>query len=113
MKTFNLEFDIKDKDNLNEIALGLKTIETRAASEKYKDITAGDTLVFSCGKERLSKIVKETYHFKSIEDMTDKIHFKKIMPNIDSIEEMKKVYSSYPNYDKKIKKFGIYAFFLK
>jgi ASC-1-like (ASCH) protein len=45
--------------------------------------------------------------------MVKKIDFKKIMPFVNSIEEMKEIYYSFPNYKEKIEKFGIVAFYLK
>ena len=51
------------------------------------------------------------------EDFLFRIHFiydnfKKIMPNIESVDAMKKAYYSYPDYEQKIKDFGIIGFFL-
>jgi len=109
MKTWTLKFRQTDKDNFDEVKAGLKTIETRAASFKYKNIQAGDILIFACGKERLSKQVVKRQHFPSVEEMVKEIPFNKIMPGVKSVEEMKKVYSSYPDYDEKIKEFGILA----
>jgi ASC-1-like (ASCH) protein len=45
--------------------------------------------------------------------MLKKIPFKKIMPDLKSVTEVKKAYYSYPNYKEKIQKFGILAFELK
>ncbi len=42
--------------------------------------------------------------------MVKEIDFKKIMPSVSSIDEMKKVYASYPDYEKKIKEHGLLGF---
>ncbi len=109
MKTWTLKLRQTDKAMFDEMKAGLKTVETRAASFKHKNIQAGDILVFTCGKERLSKQVVKRQHFPSIDAMVKAIPFNKIMPGVKSVDEMKKVYSSYPDYDEKIKEFGILA----
>jgi ASC-1-like (ASCH) protein len=78
-------------------------METRAATIKYQPIEVGDTLLFVCGKERLSKKIIQKHHFPSIDAMIEKIPYKEIIPSIKSVEEMKKAYSSYSGYDEKIK----------
>jgi ASC-1-like (ASCH) protein len=44
--------------------------------------------------------------------MVKKIPFNDIMPSVQSIDEMKKAYSSYSGYDEKIQEFGIFAFYM-
>lgn len=45
--------------------------------------------------------------------MVKEIDFKIIMPSVDSVEEMKKIYATYPDYEKKIKEHGLLGFELK
>ncbi len=45
--------------------------------------------------------------------MVKEIDFKKVMPSVTSVAEIKKVYASYPNYEKKIKERGLLGFELK
>ena len=113
MKTYTLTFRQIDKNNFDELQSGIKSIETRAASPKYQSIKIGDTLTFICGNNKFSRVIKTKRHFKNLDSMFKVIPFKKIMPELDSIEEVKKIYYSYPNYKEKIKKFGILAFELK
>ncbi len=113
MKNYTLRFKAVDKKNFDEVKNGLKIVETRAATVKYQPIEVGDTLVFVCGKYRLKKKITKKARFKSINAMVKKIPFKKIMPSIKSVAEMKHAYSSYSGYDEKIKKFGILAFWIK
>jgi len=113
MKTWTLRFRAVDKKNFEELRKGIKAVETRASSVKYQPIEKGDVLIFTCGKDKFSKTITKKTHFKSIDAMLKKIPFKKIMPDLKSLEEVKKSYYSYPNYKEKIKKFGILAFELK
>lgn len=113
MKTWTLKLRATDKEIFDEIKDGLKVVETRAATVKYQPVAVGDVLIFSCGKEKLSKTVTKKHHFPSVDAMVKKIPYKKIMPTIASVADMKKVYSSYPGYDDKIKESGIFAFEMK
>ena len=105
-----LRFRKKDRHNFLEIKRGLKTIETRAATPKYRKIQKGEILIFVCGKERLKRRVRRVSIFRSIAAMTKKFNFKKIMPSLKSEKEMQAVYYGYAGYKVKIKKFGLIAF---
>ena len=107
MKAWTLRFRAVDKKNFEELRKGIKAVETRAASVKYQPIEKGDTLIFTCSKDKFSKTITKKTHFKSINAMLKKIQFRKIMPNLKTAEEVKKAYYSYPNYKEKIQKFGI------
>ena len=113
MKKHILRIREIDKDFFDIIENGLKTIETRAATNKLRAIKKGDILVFVCGDKKLEKRVKEVSYFKTIEELIKKIDLKKIMPLVSSLEEAKKVWYSFPNYEKKISKFGLLAFDLE
>ena len=108
-----LRFRQTDRGIFDDIHSGKKRVETRAATVKYKNIKPGDVVVFVCGEDKLVKTVTKVYRWKSIDEMVKEIPFKKIMPSISSVEAMKKVYSSYPNYDQKIKEFGLLGWELK
>ncbi len=108
-KTVTLRFRVVDKNNFDEIRNGLKTVETRAASKRYRDIQKGDTLVIVCGKEKVVKEVKSAHYFKTIGGMLKTISLKKIMPSVKTIIEARKVYYGYPEYREKIKEFGVVA----
>lgn len=109
MKKHILRFKKIDKGIFNDIKKGLKTIETRAATIKFRNIKKGDTLVFLCDKERFNKEVIEVKHFKSIDNMAKNLDIKKVMPQISSLKEMKAVYYCFPGYQEKINKFGLIA----
>ncbi len=113
MKKNTLRIRQVDKFVFDSIKDGQKTIETRAATNRYRKIKQGDILVFSCIGEKLEKEIEKVDYFKSIDEMLKTVDFKKIMPFVDSVEEMKQVYYSFPDYQEKIKKVGLVAFFLK
>lgn len=113
MKKHTLRIRQVDKFVFDSIKDGRKTIETRAAIDRYREIKKGDVLVFVCGEEKLEKEIKKVAYFKSIDEMLKAVDFKKIMPFVDSIEKMKQVYYSFPGYREKIKKLGLMVFFLK
>lgn len=102
-----------DKIVFDSIKDGQKNIETRAATVKYQKTEPGDTLIFICGNEKLEKKVKKINLYRTIDEMIKDINFKKIMPFVNSVDEMKKTYYSFPNYKDKIKKFGLIAFEFK
>ncbi|MDP2655248.1 MAG: hypothetical protein Q8P17_01670 [bacterium] len=110
MKNWTLRFKAVDKDNFDEVKNGIKSIETRAGTIKYKPIEIGDTLTFVCGQERCIKKVVMKFHWPSIDAMVKEIGFKKVIPLVKSVDEIKKVYMSYPDYEKKIKEHGLLGF---
>lgn len=113
MKKYTLRFRAMNKDIFLDIKSGKKTVETRAATMKYRDIKDGDLIVLVCGKERFEKTAKKAKIFRTIKALTKTYSFKKIMPNISSEKELRDAYYSYPNYKEKIKKFGLIALELK
>ena len=113
MKNYTLRFRAEDKDDFNKVKAGIKSIETRAATVKYQPIEAGDTLTFVCGEERLVKKITKRFHWPSIDAMVKEIDFKKVNPSAVSIEDVKRAYASYPDYEQKIKEHGLLGFVLK
>ncbi len=113
MKNYTLRFRAVDKDNFDEVKIGAKSVETRAATVKYQPIEAGDTLTFVCGEERLVKKITKRFHWPSIDAMVKEVDHKKVMPSVESVAEMKKIYASYPGYEQKIKEHGLLGFVLK
>jgi ASC-1-like (ASCH) protein len=109
MKRYILRFRAVDKDNFDEIKDGLRSVETRAGTERYGNIKKGDVLVIVCGEHRPEKKVKRVRHFRSIEALARAIPYKRIMPSVNSLAEIRRAYYSYPGYKEKIKKFGIVA----
>ncbi len=106
---------IREADGIvfEAIKNGTKTIETRAATDKYRKVKEGDILIFVCSGERLEKQIIKVEYFQGIDEMVKVIDFKKVMPFVNSVEEMKQVYFSFPNYEEKISQFGLAVFYLK
>jgi ASC-1-like (ASCH) protein len=108
-----LRFAAKDRRSFDEIRTGRKLVETRAATVKYQPIEVGDELVFSCAGEKFSKKVARKYHWASVEEMVKEVPLASIIPWVDSIEEAKDVYASFPGYEEKIREFGLFGWQLK
>ena len=98
MRKWTLRFRLRDKSNFEEVRGGSKSIETRAATPRYREIKTGDVVVFVCGDKRFEKKVIKVKMFRSIPAMLKVIDFKRIMPSIKSTSEMQQVYHSYPNF---------------
>lgn len=110
MKTWTMRFREVDMARFEEIRRGEKSIETRAATVKYRPIAKGDRLIFACGSERIEKAIRDVRHFDTVEAMLENLPLEKIMPDVTSIEDVKKRYASYPDYEEKIREEGILAF---
>lgn len=112
MKNYRLVFRNVDYGKFSEIATGQKTVETRAATIKYRSVQAGDTLTFVCGKDTIIKQVTSVEHFNSLEEMFGKLPLASILPSVRDINEARKVYFGFPGYKEKIEVEGILAFSL-
>lgn len=88
---------------------GVKKVETRSATKKYRNIKKGDELVFVCGSRRFSRRVRGSRFFKSISEMLGVYSVKDIMPDLHARKELERAYYSYPNYKGKIKRYGLIA----
>ncbi|MES2213584.1 MAG: hypothetical protein V4473_01965 [Patescibacteria group bacterium] len=102
-----------NKSTFEFIRSGEKKIETRAGSPTYQNIKAGDILVFSCEGEEFEKNVSAMRHFASIADLLKVYTPEQVNPETHSEDELTRVYHSYPNYEEKIKEFGLLAFELE
>ena len=110
MTKWALNIRALDRHIFDDIKKGLKTVETRAATKKFQKVKVGDILVFACGRSRLEKKVKHVRIFKSVGAMARTIPFRKIMPSIRTIAEMRAAYYQWPGYREKLKKYGVIAF---
>lgn len=101
-----------DRSIFNDVLDGSKTIETRAATDKYRSVQAGDTITFKCGDDRVIKTVSASQHFDTLEELFDHISMAKILPAAKTIDDARKIYYSFPGYEEKLAKHGIMAFIL-
>jgi ASC-1-like (ASCH) protein len=108
-----LRFRAANRDIFEAILSGRKKIETRAASSKFKNIKAGDTVILVCGKERTEKKVIKAERFRSIGEILNKYKPEEINPKIHTAKEACEMWNSFPGYKEKIKKSGLIAITLK
>lgn len=113
MKNHVLKFRTANRDIFEAILSGTKKIETRAATQRYRKIKAGDKVELVCGKDRFEKRVKEVELFKSVSGMLRKHKVQEINPSVSSKEELEKIYYSFPKYREKIAKYGLIALRVK
>jgi len=110
MKKYILPIRQVDRTTYDLIESGEKRVETRAAGPRYKDIKDRDMVVFKCGNDSFERIVKKAQKFKSVDEVLNHYDVKDINPRVNTIEELKSMYNSFPSYTEKIKKYGIIAF---
>lgn len=109
MKKFILKFRQTNRGIFRDLKNGIKKVETRAATSKYQKMRRGDVVIFTCGSVPVERKIKKITLFKSIAALVKYYPVDLILPGA-SVEELRKVYSSFPGYKEKIKKFGIIAF---
>jgi 8-oxo-dGTP diphosphatase len=91
---------------------GTKTVETRAAIEKYTSVNIGDLVTVICGEEELIMQVVSKQVFPTIDALFEVVPLKQVVPFAQTIDEAKEIYYSFPNYAEKIPQYGIVAFTL-
>lgn len=104
-----MRFRQVDKNIFEDIRSGKKTVETRAATTKFRNIKSGDSVVFVCGSEKFEREVKSAKIFRSIPELLSEYDFRKVAPRLSGPEELEKMYYSFPGYREKIAKFGLIA----
>ena len=109
MKRYTVRVRQQDKNIFLQVKNGQKTVETRAATAKYKNIKKGDILIFTCGNDKIEKEILKASIFKTISQMLKRYKVGQIMPSVSSQKEMEDIYYSFPGYRDKIKKYGIIA----
>lgn len=110
MKTYRLVFRRTDQARFDEVRDGTKTIETRAATPKYRAIQAGDKLLFVCGSDSFLKQVAAVKHFDSLDAMFDELPLKQILPWAGTREEARNYIYSFHGYKNKLSEYGVMAF---
>lgn len=109
MKKYTLRVAAGNEDIFEAIVSGKKKIETRAATERYRNIQKGDVIVLMCGKKKEQKTVKNVRIFKSISGLLKKYTPRQINPQYTTAREITDMYFSFSGYKEKIKQFGIIA----
>lgn len=110
MQTPVFVFEEVDRHNFEDVRNGVKTIETRAATEKYQAVQVGDEITLQCGADTITKKVTKKFTWPTIEAMFEEVPLKRVMPDLDTIDQVRARYNSYPNYTEKLKQHGIVGF---
>lgn len=104
-----LVFREVDRDKFEEVRERRKTIETRAATERYRTIKPGDSISFKCGQDEIKKRVAEVKKYPTVEAMFEQLDPSSIKPGAQSADEILEMYRSFPRYTEKISKYGLIA----
>ena len=104
-----LRFRVINKDIFEAIKNGKKKVETRAATERYRNIKAGDTVKLICAKDTFEMKVKKATIFKSIAAILKKYKLEIINPKTHTAKEAHDMWYSFPGYKEKIRKYGLIA----
>lgn len=109
MGTLNLIFREVDRNHFDRIVSGNKTIEVRAGSPEYNKIKAGDEITISCGKDKITKSIKEVLWFKNTPELLNNINKKEVWTENVTDEQAEDMLNSFPNYPDRIKEYGLLA----
>ena len=96
-----------DRRVFDAIKDGTKSVETRAGSPRYENIKAGDSALFDCGGEHLTKKIGAVRRFTSVTAMLKKYEVKEIAPWCENKDELVKMYHRF--YHGAIEKHGLIA----
>lgn len=106
-------FRAVDKNSFEAIRTGKKRVETRAATERYKNIQKGDMIECRCGALKFRKRITRVQLFRSVPAMLRVYDVHAINPDARSVTALNTMYDSFPRYREKIRKVGLVAFELK
>jgi len=98
-----------DRAIFDAVRSGRKTVETRAATARYRGIANGDRVAFVCGRDRFVKRVKKARLFRSLPALLRRYRVRDVNPDVRTAAELKAMYESFSGYKEKIKKFGLIA----
>jgi ASC-1-like (ASCH) protein len=89
---------------------GEKTIEGRTRKGAYQDIGAGDHIVVFNNDETdsVEVVVKDVRRYATFREMLEKELLKKILPDVESVEEGIKIYEKFYDPEEE-KEFGVIA----
>lgn len=104
-----IKFRATDKNIFNAVCSGKKSVETRAATPKYQDVEPGDKLTFTCTGSSCQKIVKTVHYFSSVDALLAYFPPESINPELETVQEIEEMYSSFPGYKNKIETYGLAA----
>ena len=94
------------------IRQGIKPVEGRKNTHRYKKIKAGDVIEFTNGKESFKAIVTEVRQYASLEEYLEDVTIPKALPGLSSLEEALAVYHQWSTPEK-INQYGFLGIFIK
>ncbi len=77
------------------LASGIKEVEGRKGLSKYRNLKAGDWVLFVCTDEEEKKfpaIVRKIEVYKNLDDYLRGVTLEKALPRVDNIEEAHRIY---------------------
>lgn len=98
-KNWTLSYHVDDKANFDAIGRGLKDIETRPGTRKYKTIKVGDTISFTCNGAIITKAVTKRFHWPSPSALIREINFKRVLPSARTASELEGAFETDPDYE--------------
>ncbi|CAD7969162.1 unnamed protein product [Amoebophrya sp. A120] len=101
------------KNYLDLIKKGKKTVEGRIKDYRVKFVKKGSTLRFECGQELYDVEVIERQEFPSFASYLTSMGLQKCLPGCSSLSEGIKIYHSFPNFESKAITHGVVAFVVK
>lgn len=104
-----LTFREVDRDKFEAIKAGYKKVETRAGGPQHPAITPGDIIEFHCGKETVTKHVKDIQIYRSVKELLSDYRPDQIIPAARSGTEVQAAYWEFPGYQERIEKYGLVA----
>lgn len=104
---------ICDEPWFSFIRKGIKTVEGRKNSPKYKNIKKGDLIEFiSPAGEKFQAVVKEIKSYHTLQDYLEDVGFQNALPSTSSIEEATAIYLQWSTVDE-IRKHGFLGIFVE
>jgi len=109
-----LNLSVKQK-YFDAIKTGIKTVEGRLNSPKFKDLKATMQMSFTCAdsQEQLICIVQDVQTYPTFEAMLEAQGVVNMLPGIDSLPVAVAIYESFPGYREDVKKMGALAIKIK
>lgn len=99
----------------NAMKAGLKTVEARINSLKFKDLHSGDQISFTCNvtHEVILCRVQEIIVYVSFFEMIQEQGLQNMLPDVATIAQGVAIYESFPGYKEKVKNNGVLAIKIK
>lgn len=103
------------KTYFDAIKIGLKTVEGRLNTPKFKNLEPNMQIIFKSteSNEDLICNIEAIILYPDFNIMLEKEGLEKMLPGVKTIEEGNNIYESFPGYKDEVKKIGALAIRLK